>query len=488
VIIGHKPLFLIIMNNSLDFAWNVEHFGPTKQKSPMKNPVKKPNVKPRKNRDRMISDYWAVFGQRALILAAVLVSWCAIAPGTNTAYAAVPAYPKGIWAAAGVDDDLPPGLVNNLGIVGVGINEDWNVVNPAPGVYDWTLLDSRIAGAKAAGFRYIAVAVTDSSDKTPQWLLDSLPEDQKIALLDIASQHKTFCEPINTALYWNPVFHQARLDLIAAAGARYSSDPAIVATNAAAFANHHSNDWNIQDWVGTVRCPSCPQPPPTRCGNITVDQVQQWMDAGWTEQQMLRVGKEICDAAAAAFPNQNIKLPIGGLTDNRMSTPDGNPAHGNYTQLCRDIENYVYGNADLGIPPQPYANRFYMQRNTMSASWKEGTYYDTYTPPVTAEHYIKYMIRNHAKPAQVGGLTPGQAGLQMIASATLGPTTGCRLGGGNSPCGPSCDPVCVLQAALDIARAYNTDFIEIFPQDAQNPAFYNMIRAATIAMGGRPRR
>src|SRR4029453_14826398 len=106
---------------------------------------------------------------------------------------------------------------------------------------DWTLLDSRVANAKAAGFRYIALAVTDSSDKTPQWLLDLLPEDQKIALLDIAEHHNTFCEPILTPLYWNPLFPQAPLRLIAAAGAHYPNDPAIVATNSAAFANHHSN-------------------------------------------------------------------------------------------------------------------------------------------------------------------------------------------------------------------------------------------------------
>ncbi len=455
----------------------------------MKNIVKKPKVKPSKNRDLMIPGDSALSGQRALILAAVLMSWYAIASGTNMAQAqSVPAYPKGVWAAAGVDDDIPPELANNLGIVGVGVNEDWSVVNPAPGVYDWSQLDSRVAGAKAAGFRKISIAVTDSSSKTPAWLLDLLAPDQKIALLDNASQHKTFCQNINSALYWNPVFHQARLDLIAAFGAHYTNDPAIVATNAAAFANHNSNDWNIQDFVGTVRCPSCPQPPPTLCGSQTVDQVQQWLDAGWTEAKMLRVGKEIIDAAAAAFPNQNIKLPIGGLTDNRMSTPDGDPAHGNYTQLARDIENYVYGNADLGIPPQPYANRFYMQRNTVTATWKEGPYYDTYTPPFTVDAYIKYMIRNHAKPADVGGLTPGQAGLQMIAAAYLCPTS-CRIAGGTGdPCAPDDDRLCVLQAALDIATTYNTDFVEIFAQDAQTPDFYDMITAATISMGGRPRR
>jgi len=44
-----------------------------------------------------------------------------------------------------------------------------------------------------------------------------------------------------------------------------------------------------------------------------------------------------------------------------------------------------------------------------------------------------------------------------------------------------------MQTALDIARTYNTDFIEIFPQDGQNPDLYAIITAATIAMGGTPR-
>src|SRR5881275_2076497 len=107
----------------------------------------------------------------------------------------------------------------------------------------------------------------------------------------------------------------------------------------AAFANHNTQDWNIQDTIGNIVCPTCPQPPPTLCGTVALDQPSQWLAAGWTEPTMLEIGKEMCDAAAAAFPNQNIKLPIGGLTDNRMSTPDGDPAHGNYSQLARDIEN-----------------------------------------------------------------------------------------------------------------------------------------------------
>src|SRR5712691_3590160 len=229
----------------------------------VKNPVKKVNVKPCKNRDPMIPDHAALSGQGALILATVLVSWCALALGTNTAQAQSPSpppFPKGVWGSFGGTGLIPPGLVSNMGIVGIGISADWDSVNPSPGVYDWSALDARIAQAEAAGFK-INLIIGNSSANTPAWLLDSLPADQKIDLIDPAPGHSTFCGPITTALHWNPVFHQARLDLIAAAGARYTNNPAIQGFMAS-FANHHSNDWNIQDTVGVIACPPCPPPLP----------------------------------------------------------------------------------------------------------------------------------------------------------------------------------------------------------------------------------
>src|SRR5207245_3992282 len=82
----------------------------------------------------MIPDHTALSGQGALILAAVLVSWCALALGTNPAQAqSPPPYPIGVWGPFGVGHDIDPGLVNNLGIVGITISEEWGVVNPSPG-------------------------------------------------------------------------------------------------------------------------------------------------------------------------------------------------------------------------------------------------------------------------------------------------------------------------------------------------------------------
>jgi hypothetical protein len=287
-----------------------------------KNPFNKRNVKQCKDGNLAIPDHTALSGQRALIVVALLVSWCAIVFGANTAQAqSPPPYPKGIWGAVGVDDDLPPGLVNNLGIVGVGINEDWNVLNPAPGVYDWTQLDSKIAAVKAAGFQYIALAVPASSDKTPS-ATGFASRGSKNRSSTLQSSIRLFAV-ILTALYWNRFF--IRHDRPDCRGR--SAIPAIrPLLPIQPPANHHSNDWNIQDWVGTVEW--LPATTSTFCGDVFVDQSSNgWMPVdGAADAQ---VGKEFCDAAAAAFPNQNIKLPIGGSNRQPPSTPDGDPADRN---------------------------------------------------------------------------------------------------------------------------------------------------------------
>src|SRR5438093_460166 len=129
-------------------------------------PLGKSNVKQCTNGDLVTPKHTSDSVQCALILAAVFASWCAIALGVNTAQAqSVPPYPIGVWGQFGVAHDIDPALVANMGIVGIGVSDDWEAVNPAPGVYDWSGLDAKIAEAKAAGFQYLAVAVTDSASQ-----------------------------------------------------------------------------------------------------------------------------------------------------------------------------------------------------------------------------------------------------------------------------------------------------------------------------------
>jgi hypothetical protein len=388
----------------------------------------------------------------------------------NAALPAPPPYPKGVWSGFDVLDrggKVPQGLVDNRGIVGLSANGDWSEIQIGPTTFDWKTLDNKIAAIKAAGFP-IRLNLTASSNKTPQWLLDALPPEEIIYLRDPGQYKKTYCDPMKTALYWAPTFHAARLNLIRKAGERYANDPAIVAVNAQ-FANHNSNDWNILDTIGTIG--------PCLDGNTyTLNQPQQWINAGWTIQKMFDVAKEILDTTAQSFPNQPIKLPLGGLAD-ELVKPFLGPDSG-YGSLAKMIVDYVATTS--------YANRFYPQRNTVSAKWGTGPSLNPPDEPtINGPRYPQKLVWDHTRP---DGPTPGQGGLQMVQSATDGASTDCRQGGGpTGPCGPACDPVCVMQKSLEISLTYNPSFIEIWQQDATNPNLYAMCETTTLAMGGQLR-
>jgi len=44
-----------------------------------------------------------------------------------------------------------------------------------------------------------------------------------------------------------------------------------------------------------------------------------------------------------------------------------------------------------------------------------------------------------------------------------------------------------MRTSLNVSLTYAVSFIEVFQDDASNPAFYQMIRQTTLALGGAPR-
>ena len=56
------------------------------------------------------------------------------------------------------------------------------------------------------------------------------------------------------------------------------------------FANARAGDWNIPD---------------------APEDIANWLAAGYTTELMVNAGEMIIDATMAAFPNQNVVMPIG---------------------------------------------------------------------------------------------------------------------------------------------------------------------------------
>jgi hypothetical protein len=366
-------------------------------------------------------------------------------------------YTKGVWASMGPRPTVNPALIANKGIVGVMVSEDWNVIETSDGVYNWAPLDAKIAAAKAAGFKNLVVAVTWSSQNTPEWLTNSLPQEEKIPLRDPGRSHPFYCHEIWTPLYWGETYHNKRLALIAAFGARYRHDSAIKATPCS-FANHNSMDWNVSDNIGTLT--NCPDGIPDQ----DINQPEQWLEAGWTFQKMLQVGKDMCDAVADAFRPQCIKLPIGGFNKILQDDPIGS-GNGTYSSLARAIMDYV--------ATRPYADRFYISRNSVVATWQPAQELITHPPGFDSDKYIRKMVLD-ASPL---------SGLQTFAAATNGEASGCVQNNGISPC----VDYTVFQNSLNVMLTFSPTFIEVWTLDAQNTAFYDLIRAATITLGGTPR-
>lgn len=393
----------------------------------------------------------------------------------------------GVWGSYGQGPDLPDEIIDNKGIVGLQIDDDWDLLNPNEGEYDFSRLDVMVANAAAAGFK-VTIATTASHYHTPQWVIDASDTADVIYMLDPTAAHSTFCNSMATCLPWSDPFRQARLDLQAAVGAHFADNP-VVEGYMIQFANHHSQDWNVQDLVGPITCPgpfcsaiipgiNCISKVSNLDGTCTaeVDQAQQWVDAGWSEELFVACGKEIIDAAALAWPNQRLELPIGGISDSRMAA--------NYSSPAKALIDYVFGDPDTAGLGKSFASRFYPTRQIFLASWKDGTFYLANPPGQNSQNYIRWMIAYRARAA---GPFPGRASVQNQWGASAGPPDCLLQGGSDGICGPTCPPACVIQACFDKILTYNLDRIEIIFGDTMNTDFYEIISDATIAMGGTPR-
>ncbi len=331
---------------------------------------------------------------------------------------------------------LSQNIINNPGIVGVLASANWSGIETQDGVYNWSALDTKISAAQNAGFK-VAIKLVASLDLAPGWLKNNA-NVQKINILDTNQDDSSFCQNQTLPVFWDPIFHEKKKALIRAAGARYANNPTVVAVMAS-FANTYTNDWTVPHDVGYI----------SGCG-VTVDQVTDWLNAGYTTDKMLNVGKEIIDTTAEAFPNQALKLPIA-------QTADG--LDGVSTDLAEQIINYAYSK---------YPDRFFAQRNALSTKTSGANSTAVKNALPGTSQYIYKLLRDHRP----------MIGLQMLAAASNGDTDNCRQNNNVSPC----PPYDVLLHSVNIGLAYNPRFLEYWNEDSANPDLYDVFTYATQTM------
>src|SRR5438874_11451370 len=218
----------------------------------------------------------------------------------SVAEATVAPIPKGIFCMPVKNPDgFPDQILNDSRIVGLDIGDQWQDIETTEGVYDWSTLDTQLAQAKAHG-KKIALGITSGGLNVPDWLLANYPAIQTFTFIDTNPHHSTYGQPVTMPIFWDPIFLAKKIAFIQAAAAHYASHSS-VAVVSCSFANATTGDWNIPD---------------------APEDIANWLAAGYTTELMVNAGETLIDATMAAFPNQNVVMPIGRNTTGLDPTVD----------------------------------------------------------------------------------------------------------------------------------------------------------------------
>jgi Beta-galactosidase/Fibronectin type III domain len=220
-------------------------------------------------------------------------SFCIVLIGLiSVAEATVAPIPKGIFCmpVQGANG-FPDQILNDPRIAGLDLGDQWPDIEATEGVYDWSTLDTQLAQAEAHGKKAV-LGITSGGLNVPDWLLADYPDIQTFTFIDTNPNHSTYGQPVTIPVFWDPIFLAKKIALIQAAAARYAAHSSI-AVVACSFANATTGDWNI---------PNAPE------------DIAHWLAAGYTTELMVNAGETLIDATMAAFPNQNVVLPIGRNT------------------------------------------------------------------------------------------------------------------------------------------------------------------------------
>ena len=105
-------------------------------------------------------------------------------------------------------------------VIGGHRNFNWSDLNPAPGLYDWSVLDEWIEEQTSVG-KKVAFAVNaykgadSGGDVTPRWVYEQHPDA------------RVLCDDFSVPKYWDPHWQEAYREFVEALARRYDGNPDI---------------------------------------------------------------------------------------------------------------------------------------------------------------------------------------------------------------------------------------------------------------------
>lgn len=99
------------------------------------------------------------------------------------------------------------------------ITMEWSDIEPSPGVFSFTALQSQINTVKSYNKKY-ALAIVSGGTGSPAWLIDSL----KVAYIEYLFRGTT---PLKLPLWWDPIVQQHISNMVTALGNKFANDTSL---------------------------------------------------------------------------------------------------------------------------------------------------------------------------------------------------------------------------------------------------------------------
>ncbi len=264
-----------------------------------------------------------------------------------------PALPTGVFSltSGGGNQPIDPAALSNPDVDGISITQKWSLLEPSEGVYDWSTLDGFMAQIAPTGKKTLIRIGTmggrsSLGGATPDWVMDAVGSNT-ITFFDSREARK-----VTIPLFWDATFLAKKKAMIAAVGARYSSNR-LVKIVTASFANAQSEDWSVPDSATVDGIPPRGSSPASRM-----------LAAGYTHAKMVDAGTQIMDATAIAWPRQVIYTAVGRI---------GAPLETDLDSVARDVRDATratWGSSRLVIGKNSISNKMPFAPPAIDSVWQ----------------------------------------------------------------------------------------------------------------------
>ncbi len=312
--------------------------------------------------------------------------------------------PRGVFSLKGSNGKALAGAFTNPDVAGLSIREDWAILQPTDGPPEFTYLDDEVM--KATQNNKVAFLRINTQEQKPAWVTAAV-QAAGGTFLSFVDDSGTKTIPV----FWDPTYLAKKKAMIAALGAHFANNSTVKIVSVS-FANASSEDWSVPHGV---------------------DDVNNWIAAGYTTQKLVEAGQELIDATMTAFPNQYVTLAIGG---NGHSDEPGRP---NLDATATEVAA-----ATISLTRSKWPGRLIVQINSLSAG----------NPSAPGELDSAWNTLWKSQP---------DVGAQMVDNATM---NGCRVDPDQTICMTE-TPEQILTKAIDAGVSYEVNFIEIYEIDVR---------------------